>query len=179
VDINQVVTDTLAIVDHHLRINNVEMNTHLKPELASVIGNAQQLQQVFLNIALNAQKAMPQGGKLIVETRQIDGKGEHKVEVIFADTDGGIPAEELEKIFDPIPPTAAGGQETSLDLSVSQDIIKRHGGEIRVKSEESVPNSLCRCRPLPALPQRTRQTLASIRPKGVRATVAQVLPYPS
>jgi two-component system NtrC family sensor kinase len=138
VDINQVVTDTLAIVDHHLRINNVEMNTHLKPELASVIGNAQQLQQVFLNIALNAQKAMPQGGKLIVETRQIEGKGEGKVEVIFADTDGGIPTEELEKIFDPIPPTAAGGQETSLDLSVSQDIIKQHGGEIRVKSEVGV-----------------------------------------
>jgi len=138
VDINQVVTDTLAIVDHHLRINNVEMNTQLKPELAPVIGNAQQLQQVFLNIALNAQKAMPQGGKLIVETRQIEGKGECKVEVIFADTDGGIPAKELEKIFDPIPPTAAGGQETSLDLSVSQDIIKQHGGEIRVKSEVGV-----------------------------------------
>ncbi len=73
-----------------------------------------------------------------METRQDEGKGESKVEVIFADTDGGIPAEELEKIFDPIPPTAARSQEASLDLSVSRDIIKHHGGEIRVKSEVGV-----------------------------------------
>jgi two-component system NtrC family sensor kinase len=138
VNINRVIGDTLAIVSHHLKINNVEMSTQFQPDLPQVIGNAQQLQQVFLNIALNAQKAMPQGGKLMVETRQIEGRGESKVEVIFADTDGGIPAEELEKIFDPIPSTADGSQETSLDLSVSQDIIKHHGGEIKVKSEVGV-----------------------------------------
>lgn len=135
VDVNQVVGDTLAVVSHHLEMNNVELTTQLQPDLPPVIGNAQQLQQVFLNILLNAQRAMSQGGRLTVETRQSTEQGKPKVEVLFADTDGGIPADKLAKIFEPFFATAAEGQSTESDFSVSQDIIRQHGGEITVKSE--------------------------------------------
>jgi len=134
VDVNQVVGDTLSIVRQHLEMNNVELLTQLQPELPPVRGDTQQLQQVFLNILLNAQKAMPNGGKLNIETRQHDGNG-RKVEVLFSDTGGGILPENLGKIFEPLPSTEAEGQSTRLDLSITYDIVKQLGGEIKVKSE--------------------------------------------
>jgi signal transduction histidine kinase len=135
VDVNQVIGDTLAVVSHHLEMNKIELTTQLQPDLLPVTGNAQQLQQVFLNILLNAQRAMSQGGRLTVETRQSTEQGKPKVEVLFADTDGGIPANKLAKIFEPLFTTTDEGQSTESDFSVSQDIIRQHGGEIRVESE--------------------------------------------
>jgi len=134
VDVNQVVGDTLSIVRHHLEMNKVELLTQLQPELSPVRGDTQRLQQVFLNMLLNAQKAMPNGGKLNIETRQHDANG-RKIEVLFSDTGGGILPENLDKIFEPLPSTEAEGQSTRLDLSITYDIVKQLGGEIKVKSE--------------------------------------------
>jgi signal transduction histidine kinase len=137
VDANQVVGDTLGIARHHLEINKVELLTQLQPDLPPVKGDARQLQQVFLNMILNAQKAMPTGGKLNIETRQHDGN-DPKVEVIFTDNGSGILPESLDRIFEPLPSTEAEGQGTRFDLSVTHDIVKQLGGEIRVKSEIGV-----------------------------------------
>jgi signal transduction histidine kinase len=137
VDVNQVMGDTLSIARHHLEINKVELLTQLQPDLPPVRGDTRQLQQVFLNMILNAQKAMPQGGKLSVETRQHEGNG-HRVEVFFSDTGGGIPPEILDRIFEPLPSAEAEGQGTRFDLSITHDLVKQLGGEIRVKSEMGV-----------------------------------------
>ncbi len=136
VDINQVVGDTLSIARHHLEINKVELLTELKPDLPPVRGDIHQLQQIFLNMILNAQKAMSEGGKLNVETRQHEGN-DRRVEVFFSDT-GGIPPERLDKVFEPLPSSEAEGQGTRLDLSVTYDLVKQLGGEIEVKSEAGV-----------------------------------------
>ncbi len=137
VDVNQVVGDTLSIARHHLEINKVELLTQLQPDLPPVSSDTRQLQQIFLNMILNAQKAMPQGGKLNVETRRHDGNG-HRVEVFFSDTGGGISPESLDKIFEPLPSAEAEGQGTRFDLSITHDLVKQLGGEIRVKSETGV-----------------------------------------
>lgn len=137
VDVNQVMGDTLSIVRHHLEMNKVELLTQLQPELPPVRGDTQRLQQVFLNMLLNAQKAMPKGGKLNVETRQHDGNG-HKVEVLISDTGSGILPENLNKIFEPLPSREAEGESTRLDLSITYDIVKQLGGEIKVKSKVGV-----------------------------------------
>jgi signal transduction histidine kinase len=137
VDVNQVVGDTLAIARHHLEINKVELLTQLQPDLPPVRGDTRQLQQVFLNMILNAQKAMPQGGKLNVETRRQGGNG-YGVEVSFSDTGVGIPPESMDKVFEPLPSWEAEGQGTRLDLSITHDLVKQLGGEIKVKSETGV-----------------------------------------
>jgi len=133
VDVNQIVGDTLAIAKHHLELHKVELLTQLQSDLPPVQGDTYKLQQVFLNMILNAQKAMPQGGKLNVETRPPD-RNNRKVEVRFSDTGGGIPSESLDKIFEPLSSIEAEGPDTRLDLSVTHDIVKQFGGEIRIKS---------------------------------------------
>ena len=133
VDVNQIVGDTLAIAKHHLELHKVELFTQLQSALPPVQADTYKLQQVFLNMILNAQKAMPQGGKLNVETRPPD-RNNRKVEVRFSDTGGGIPSESLDKIFEPLSSIEAEGPDTRLDLSVTHDIVKQFGGEIRIKS---------------------------------------------
>jgi signal transduction histidine kinase len=137
VDANQVVGDTLGISRHHLEINKVELFTQIQPDLPPIRGDARQLQQVFLNMVLNAQKAMPEGGKLNVETRQHNGR-DPRVEVLFSDNGSGVLPVSLDRIFEPLPSTEAEGQGTRIDLSVTHDIVKQLGGEIRVKTEAGV-----------------------------------------
>ena len=150
VDVNQVVGDTLAIARHHLEINKVELFTQLQPDLPPVRGDTRQLQQVFLNMILNAQKAMPEGGKLNVETRQQTGNG-HKVEVFFSDTGGGIPPESLDKVFEPLPSSEAESEGTKLDLSITLDLVQQLGGEIKVKSETGVGTTFIISLPVPTV----------------------------
>lgn len=133
VDINQVMGDTLTIARHHLEINKVDLLTELQPDLPPVRGDTRQFQQIFLNMVLNAQKAMPQGGKLNVETRQHEGNG-RRVEVFFSDT-GGIPPESLDRLFEPLLSSEADGR---LDLSITYDLVKQLGGEVEVKSEAGI-----------------------------------------
>ncbi len=138
VDVNQAISDAFAITSHHLEINNVQLTAQLQPDIATINGDAHQLQQVFLNLILNAQKSMPHGGKLSVQTRQIQEMDKRSVEVVFADTDGGMSTERLKHIFEPLSSATAEGDDSELDLSVSQDIIAEHGGEITVKSEAGI-----------------------------------------
>ena len=133
IDINQAISDTLSIASHHLEINKVQLVTKLQPDLPFVTGDAQKLQQVFLNMVLSAQRTMSQGGKLTVET-SLDREAK-KVQIVFSDTGGGISPENMQKLFEPLSTVAGEGQETRLDLSVSRDIIKQSGGEITAKSE--------------------------------------------
>ncbi len=99
------------------------------------------MEQAFLNIILNAKKAMPQGGTFTVSTRLLTERGnegdeEHRVQIIFGDSGIGIPGENLSKIFNPFFSTRADG--TGLGLSITKNIVEQHGGRIEVESKVDV-----------------------------------------
>jgi PAS domain S-box-containing protein len=130
VNLNSVVEEVLTLVAHPFRTAQVKVNRNLQQELPSVLGSNNKLQQVFLNLFLNARDAMPSGG--IVEIRTAAHNGSVEVEII--DTGGGIPRENLNRIFDPFFTTKSSGRGTGLGLSVSYGIVKEHAGKVDVRS---------------------------------------------
>jgi PAS domain S-box-containing protein len=130
VDVNRVVEETLSLVAHPLKTSQVQVVKHLSDGIPAVRGSANKLQQVFLNLFLNARDAMPTGGILEVRTGAHNGS----VEIEIADTGNGIPRDHIHKIFDPFFTTKPGGRGTGLGLSVSYGIIKEHAGKIDVRS---------------------------------------------
>ncbi|HUI52886.1 MAG TPA: ATP-binding protein [Terriglobales bacterium] len=130
VDVNRVVEETLSLVAHPLKTSQIQVVKHLGDGLPPVRGSENKLQQVFLNLFLNARDAMPTGGILEVRTGSHNGS----VEIEVADTGNGIPRDHIHKIFDPFFTTKPGGRGTGLGLSVSYGIIKEHAGKIDVRS---------------------------------------------
>jgi two-component system NtrC family sensor kinase len=130
VDVNRVVEDTLALVSHPLKTSQIQVVKNLSDRLPAVRGSANKLQQVFLNLFLNARDAMPSGGILEVRTNTHNGS----VEIEVVDTGAGIPREHIHRIFDPFFTTKASGRGTGLGLSVSYGIIKEHAGKVDVRS---------------------------------------------
>jgi len=130
VDVNHVVEETLSLVSHPLKTSQIQVVKNLADGLPAVLGSANKLQQVFLNLFLNARDAMPSGGILEVRTSAHNGSGE--IEVV--DTGAGIPREHIHRIFDPFFTTKASGRGTGLGLSVSYGIIKEHAGKVDVRS---------------------------------------------
>jgi two-component system, NtrC family, sensor kinase len=130
VDVNRVVEETLSLVAHPLKTSQIQVVKHLTNGIPAVRGSANKLQQVFLNLFLNARDAMPSGGILEVRTAAHNGS----VEIEVADTGNGIPRDHIHKIFDPFFTTKPGGRGTGLGLSVSYGIIKEHAGKIDVRS---------------------------------------------
>jgi len=129
-DVNRVVEETLSLVAHPLKTSQIQVVKQLGSTLPAVRGSANKLQQVFLNLFLNARDAMPSGGMLEVRTATHNGS----VEVEVVDTGAGIPREHIHRIFDPFFTTKASGRGTGLGLSVSYGIIKEHAGKIDVRS---------------------------------------------
>ncbi len=130
VDLNAVIEETLSLVAHPFKSARVSVIKSLDSGLPPVLGSVNRLQQVFLNLFMNARDAMPDGGMLEVRTAAQNGF----VEVEVTDTGGGIPREHLNRIFDPFFTTKASGRGTGLGLSVSYGIIKEHAGKIDVRS---------------------------------------------
>lgn len=130
IDVNRVVEETLSLVTHPLKTSQIQIVKQLGAPLPAVRGSANKLQQVFLNLFLNARDAMPSGGMLEVRTSAHNGS----VEVEIADTGMGIPREDIHRIFDPFYTTKPNGRGTGLGLSVSYGIIKEHSGKIDVRS---------------------------------------------
>src|SRR5271154_2837145 len=130
VDINSVLEETLALVQHPLKTAHVNVVKNYKEELPAVLGSITRLQQVFLNLFMNARDAMPQGGMLEVRTLAYNGS----VAIEVTDTGSGIPPENLQRIFDPFFTPKATGRGTGLGLSVSYGIIKEHAGKVDVRS---------------------------------------------
>ena len=130
VDLNRVVQETLSLVEHQLKNAGVEVRAALDPVLGPIHANAGKLQQVFLNLFLNARDAMESGGVLEIKTSAEDSVA--RVEV--SDTGHGIAQENLHRIYDPFFTTKATRKGTGLGLSVSYGIIQEHGGTIEVFS---------------------------------------------
>ena len=135
VDLNRVIQDTLMLLEHQLKVARVKVVQELQPQLPLIYGNTGKLQQVFLNLFLNAKDAMPSGGTLMVTTNN-----GHHVQVTVADTGTGIAQEHIPRIYDPFfttkskPKTGHSGG-TGLGLSVTYGIIQEHAGKIRVNSK--------------------------------------------
>ncbi len=130
VDVKTVLEATCALVEHKFALHNVKIIKGYDPHLPEIMADDNQLQQVFVNIILNAYQAMPQGGELRIITRTVG----RQVQILFSDTGMGIPSENVGRVFDPFFTTKEVGQGTGLGLSVSYGIIEKHGGTIEVES---------------------------------------------
>jgi len=133
-NVNEVLEAACALIEHQISLDNVVVTKGYDPHLPQVLADANQLQQVFVNIIINARDAMPRGGTLRLITRSLGDE----VHIIFSDTGIGIPPENIKRIFDPFFTTKEVGQGTGLGLSVSYGIVEQHGGTIEVKSEVGV-----------------------------------------
>jgi two-component system, NtrC family, sensor kinase len=126
VDINNIINDVLALLEHQLALQHIKVRKELADGPATVFGLEHKLQQVFLNLFLNAKDAMPRGGWLSITTR-IEG---NRLQAEIADTGSGIPNEYLARIYDPFFTTKAIGQGTGLGLSITYGIVREHDGSI-------------------------------------------------
>jgi len=129
-DINKIITETLLLLDHQFKLARIQVESDLEPSAPQVSGSSDKLQQVFLNLFLNAKDAMPEGGRLRVATRT----GESILGIEISDTGIGIPPEHLHRIYDPFFTTKGSGRGTGLGLAVSYGIVHEHGGKIHVES---------------------------------------------
>ncbi|CUU06756.1 Histidine kinase-, DNA gyrase B-, and HSP90-like ATPase [Candidatus Kryptobacter tengchongensis] len=130
VNVNFAIQEIITLVSYQFKYNDIELVLKLDPSLPTIYGNKVYLQQVFLNLMINAKDAMPEGGKLIIETLSEN----ENVVIKFTDTGVGIPPELREKIFEAFF-TTKGSKGTGLGLSISRWIVKKHSGEIKVESE--------------------------------------------
>ena len=130
VDVNGVMNDVLVLVEHQLQTSNIRIRRELSPTPTLVQGVEGKLQQVFLNLILNARDAMPTGGWLSISSR-IEGD---RAVIEVADTGTGIASADLSRIYDPFFTTKAVGQGTGLGLSIVYSVVQEHRGAIDCRS---------------------------------------------
>jgi two-component system, NtrC family, sensor kinase len=133
-NLNQVIRDTLSLLDHQFKTAQIVVDAELAESLPAISGNPGKLQQVFLNLLLNAKESMPAGGHLRVSTL-----ANGHVEAIVSDSGSGIAPEHLKRIYDPFfttktMPKPGEKRGTGLGLAVSYGIIQEHAGKIHVES---------------------------------------------
>ena len=133
-NLNEVLADVLAVTEHNLNMDHIYGHLELENDLPEVVGDAEKLRQVFVNLTNNAHHAMEEkgGGDIILST-SYDPKGQHVIAQV-RDTGHGIPEDVKAKIFDPFFTTKPVGKGTGLGLSVSYGIIQDHGGTIEIES---------------------------------------------
>jgi two-component system NtrC family sensor kinase len=132
VDLNEVARDTLALVGNQSLFFNVEVVMNLAPELPTIMADRSQLQQVFMNLFVNAAQAMQEQGRITVTSSY--SKRDGHVVVAVSDTGHGIDADHIARIFDPFFTTKENGHGTGLGLSIAYGIVTQHGGTISVDS---------------------------------------------
>lgn len=129
-DINKAVEEIFELMEIQSVFQHIEIRKELDPLLPPVEGDKSQLQEVFVNLALNAADAMEDGGVLTIRSLQ----NNNDIKITFEDTGCGIPEKQMENIFEPFFTTKSEKNGTGLGLSVSHGIIAKHGGEITVES---------------------------------------------
>jgi two-component system, NtrC family, sensor kinase len=153
VDLNVVIADVLGLLEHQFGTHSIMLRRELSLTPVMVLGMEHKLQQVFLNLFLNAKDAMPKGGWLSVRT-SLDGD---RAVAEVADTGSGIPNEHLARIYDPFFTTKAMNQGTGLGLSITYGIVREHEGSIDCDSQVGQGTRFVLSLPL----ARTRQALAT------------------
>lgn len=137
-DINALIRETLELTGHYLtRFKSIESLLELNQDIPKFYFNKGQIQQVLVNLIMNASQAMQSGGKLTVSTELINNNSPEVI-IEVKDTGIGIAQENLSKIFVPFFTTKSAGEGTGIGLSISKEIIERHGGKITAISELNV-----------------------------------------
>ncbi len=145
VDVNLLITESTSFLSRQSLMESIRIETKLDDNIKKVWADASQLQQVLVNLLLNAGDAMEQGGSLTITSRLVspiteetdsDEHPSESVEISVSDTGKGIAASELNKIFDPFYTTKPPGEGTGLGLAISLRIVETFGGSIHVESTE-------------------------------------------
>jgi two-component system, NtrC family, sensor kinase len=130
VSLNAVTAETISLIGHQMRLQGITITTHLDEDLRPVLADKGQIKQILVNLVLNAQEAMPQGGTLTLETKNM----RKDVRIRLSDTGKGIPKESLSHIFEPFFSTKKACSGVGLGLSVVYGIVRDHKGTIKVDS---------------------------------------------
>jgi PAS domain S-box-containing protein len=140
-DVNAVVEEALGFCDHLIREARITLELDLSDGLPECSGVPGQLHQVFVNLITNACNAAKEhGGDLRITTRPV---GRDRIQILMQDNGVGIPAEDLERVFEPFFSTRRRGKGTGLGLSIVNSIVERHGGDIHIESELGRGTSVC------------------------------------
>ncbi len=173
VNINEIIEVTLRLRAYELETSNIKLATNLANDLPLIVADPGQLQQVFLNLIINAEMEMRLAhgkGKLTIKTQSAD----NTIRICFRDNGQGIAKENLEKIFDPFFTTREAGQGTGLGLSICHGIITEHGGRIWVESQPGKGATFIVELPIVLQKKRTTKRLSAAR-RPRRATRAKIL----
>ena len=135
-DIISLLNKTLNLVIHHKDFRNIKFIKSFPDDLPKIMFDMDQIQQVFMNLIVNAQQAMTEGGRITISAIQREEEHQHVLDIVFEDTGPGISEEGIQKIFDPFYTTKDMG--TGLGLSISLGIIESHGGNLIVQSHEGM-----------------------------------------
>jgi signal transduction histidine kinase len=134
VDVNQLVGETLVLLEKKMKQGGISVTKHLDPGLPVVRARPDQLRQVFLNLMLNAQQSIDRSGEVRVRTSRYVSSVQPSISIEVSDTGQGITEEDKARIFEPFFSTRRKG--TGLGLWVTQDIVRQHGGRIEITSPE-------------------------------------------
>jgi two-component system NtrC family sensor kinase len=170
VSLHQTLEDTLLLREYDLRLNNIRVHREFAIELPPILGDAHQLQQVFLNILNNAVDAIQEhssSGEIWVRTAATEGR------VVVEFTDSGPGVKDPTRVFDPFYTTKAVGKGTGLGLSICYGIIKEHGGEILVRN--APPRGACFAISLPVTEVRVEDAVPQQPASGPAVAAARVL----
>ena len=132
IEAREIVRSTVALVKNQIMLAGIKLDVEIPEALPPVRGNIRSLQQVFMNLLLNAIQAMPNGGAITIS---VAAEPPDFVRFDIGDTGVGMKPEAIEHIFEPFFTTKSVGRGTGLGLAVAYSIVKRHGGQIEVKSE--------------------------------------------
>ena len=150
-ELGQLIQETVRLAGNQIKLSGAHLDVSILPNLPRIHGDHQQLAQVFLNILLNALDVIPKGGRIQISVAHEEP---NFLAVKITDNGPGIPEHILPNIFDPFFTTKTQGKGTGLGLSVSQGIVARHGGQIRVSSKTGVGTTFTIILPITTIPGR-------------------------
>jgi PAS domain S-box-containing protein len=134
VDVNQLIEETLVLLEKKMRQLRIRVNRHFDDSLPKIRARADQLRQVILNLIINAQQAIQGSGEITISTSRYEQALQPSILIQLSDTGVGISEDDLNRIFEPF--FSSGKKGTGLGLWVTQDIVRQHGGRIEVTSEK-------------------------------------------
>ncbi|MFA4915549.1 MAG: ATP-binding protein [Syntrophales bacterium] len=135
-EIAPIIEETLSFTEHHIESKRITIIRQFSPDVPKVTIDSNQIKQVFVNVLLNSVEAMQDGGTITISTNSIKTEADQDcLQIVFADTGCGIPADKIEKVFDPFYTTSNTLGNTGLGLSITKGIIDKHHGTIRIESD--------------------------------------------